>query len=548
MKKKGLMKKIAVLLLSLAAALSFAAESLLTAETVWTGSGSGRIKAAAGTVTVTRFGTTGKPAQAVAKTPASGDGFYLFSGKVKAVNGPATVKASLLARNEKNAWLFQWFAPGFQTPVAKDEVREFAIRCYPRTGASFEAGLTVEAGAAEFFDLELREADWKQDRAADAPKFEYWIGMDYGDEVDYRKNLGLTTYREKEIVEFFEKCKAANVTGVHWRVSALGQMTYPSKGAATTYPGRTPVGQLREPMRELAAILKEIDPLAIAVREARKHGIELYIWMTLADEAGKLPDGTVCAKPEFLYENPDCLLMDRQGNHLEGTLAYTEPKARAYRLGIVKELLEYGADGLYFCTRSHSSQFGRDSGDDYGFNPAVVAEYKKRYGVDILTQEFDLEKWRALKAEGFETFLKEAADLIHAKGQKLRFGVASMTLSNGSLFGNWGKTPFHWRDYLQKGWIDSILNGQYHVEPYFASREINRFREAAKPEQKFYFWAQMVIYGQRVYTYEELETQSKFFAFYGADGGVFHEALNMEEDINKYLFPLGEFYDSVNQK
>ena len=48
-----------------------------------------------------------------------------------------------------------------------------------------------------------------------------------------------------------------------------------------------------------------------------------------------------------------------------------------------------------------------DHADDYGFNEPIVKEYKRRYGRDILREDFDLAKWRELRGEYFTLFLRE---------------------------------------------------------------------------------------------------------------------------------------------
>ena len=44
-------------------------------------------------------------------------------------------------------------------------------------------------------------------------------------------------------------------------------------------------------------------------------------------------------------------------------------------------------------------ELGEPRADSLGFNPPLVKEFKKRYGVEVLSQEFDVEKWRALHGE-----------------------------------------------------------------------------------------------------------------------------------------------------
>ena len=104
--------------------------------------------------------------------------------------------------------------------------------------------------------------------------------------------------------------------------------------------------------------------------------------------------------------------------------------------------------------------------------------------------------------------------------------------------------------YLEKGWIDSIVSGQYNVSDYFASREYNRFAEFAKEGNKFYSWAQMVKYGVGTYSPAKLLKQAEFFAFLQGNGAVYHEAMNLEGkkgQNEKYFFPIGKFYNQFNK-
>ena len=537
-------KETAVIIMGLLTMGLAAAENLLPATGDWQSSGSGQLTSGVdgntATLVLKRIGTDGRNFAVTAFSKAREEKFYLMTGKVRALSENAFARASVLGRTGKNQWLFQWVAPGIDK-LKKDRWTSFSIRLFlPQTGGSLETAVEVISGTVEFTDLKLCEVSWKEGRAADAPPLEYWVNMDYNDEVVYS---GGKEYGEAEIMAFFEKCRKAGVTGVQWRVSIMGQMSYRSKGAATTFPGHMPIGDMEPGAQLVARILQKIDPLKIAVREAKKQGIQLYIWMTLSDEGYTNDKIDHYNFPEFLIKNPQCMLMDRKGNVLKGTICYNEPAALKYRLDIVRELLAYGADGLYLCTRSHSSVFGNDRGDDYGFNPAIVKEYKKRYGIDVLKENFDIAKWRAIKSEGYDRLFHEISKLAKASGQKVRLGVSSIALCNNNFGGNWGNTPVDWQKYLKLEWVDSILSGQNKVEPFFASREINRFQEVARPGQKLYFWGQMVDYqGDAVFSPGYLLNQAEFFAFLGANGGVYHEAINLEYDMDKYMLPLGEFY------
>ena len=473
------------------------------------------------------------------ENPVNGTGAYLLKGRFHATTIGARAQVGLLARTAENGWIREWASPILE----KDQ--EFAVRAWlPDSAAKLEILLMSHEGIVEFSQLELIKTDYLEDNGVFAPDMEFWINMDYIDNVAYRKNLHVEDYDEPVIAEYFRKCKAHGITGVLWRVSCMGQFGYRTK-VGTIYPDLNG-DSLSDGEIKMREYIKRFDPVEVAVREARKNDIQIYFWMTLSDEAYNHPTRGKIHHSQFQLDHPETILLDRQGNPLYGTMCYSEPAARKYRMDIIRELIEYKADGIYLCTRSHCFSFGTDkSGNDYGFNPTVVRQYKERYGVDILTQDFDVKKWQDLKAEGFEEFMLEACNTIHAAGQRVIFGTCFNGISSGKCGGGWGNMPIRVKKYLEEGWIDAVLVGQNKVEGFFASSEKAAFDQVARPAQKLYFWAQMVDYvGDRVFPPEYILDQAALFHFLGANGAMYHESVNLEEHDapEKYWKPLSEFY------
>jgi len=512
----------------------------------WKINGTGRADYVEGkTIRLANDDLSGKAFSISMNSLAEGDGFYIYSGRARLVQQESRGKISLIGRGDKGQWYNQWFAP--EMNVLDEDWRSFFIRLFAPAGVkSFDILAECGAGSIELCDLQLKRTNWKTGRASNAPKPEYWVNMDYYDNVIMSSNLGLAGYGESAIIDYFKKCRAAGVTGVQWRVSLGGHMLYRTKGAATMFPGPMPPEKLTPEQQLLALTMREIDPLAIAVREAKKQGVRILIWMTLSDEGYTHESISNFWYPDFLIKNPQCMLMNRQGKMLPGTMCYSEPAALEYCLNIVKELLTYGADGLYLCTRSHSGVFGADKGDDYGFNPAIVAEYRKRYGVDILKSDFDTNQWRAIKSEAYDRLFSSVSKMAKKAGQEVRLGVSILTLSRGAFLANWGNTPADWRSWLKNNWIDSVVLGQYMVDVYAASREINLFHGLNLPKKKVYFWAQTVIYGKNGSISDtDLQSQAGGFAFLGADGAVYQESITLEENNGRMLDMLGQFYKAI---
>ena len=115
-------------------------------------------------------------------------------------------------------------------------------------------------------------------------------------------------------------------------------------------------------------------------------------------------------------------LFDR---HAKGLPEHAYPANRERMVKIVSELYERypDLDGVCFSIRSHSQPSG--GGFDevgpylYGFSEPIVKEYQKRYGIDITTADYDVEKFLKLRGEYFTQMLREVAKVVHARNGKL---------------------------------------------------------------------------------------------------------------------------------
>ena len=219
--------------------------------------------------------------------------------------------------------------------------------------------------------------------------FRALLNVDYSDNFVYagKNSFGSRDPRE-EIRETLENARANGFDGVNWRVSFMGEALYRSRianviGERFGDKGYGWVGT-DAAMRNLVRAVQAADPLAIAVAEGRRLGLKVYAWVTLNDMGTNQErlDG-------FLGRNPHYQWVSRDGKrHLSGTPCYAEPEMRRYMLTLLRELMEYGVDGLYVSTRGHTTAFRRPTLLEYGFNPPVLNAYRERYGID-LQKSFD---------------------------------------------------------------------------------------------------------------------------------------------------------------
>ena len=109
---------------------------------------------------------------------------------------------------------------------------------------------------------------------------ELMLGVDCADDVE-------ACYREGElddtplIARVMENAVRAGMTCIAWRVSHVGTLTYRTR-VGTVQNGMT---VLRLSLTPFGLIMKRIDPLAVAVEEAHRRGLKIYVYHTLFDEA-----------------------------------------------------------------------------------------------------------------------------------------------------------------------------------------------------------------------------------------------------------------------
>jgi hypothetical protein len=188
--------------------------------------------------------------------------------------------------------------------------------------------------------------------------------------------------------------------------------------------------------------------------------IQAYLEHGVVPTQRRYPEDTLYVigdsyQSKFILEHPEYQLVDRQGKRYHyGVLEWAYPEARRYWRSQIELILDrYAVDGIYMDTRTEC--MSPDFADQFGFNKPVVDEFRRRYGIDILTEDFDLEKWRALRGEYFTQFLREIAQAVHARGKLLHLGT-----SRGDYIGHpLGNMRLDWRVWLSEKLVD-----EFHVD------------------------------------------------------------------------------------
>ena len=212
------------------------------------------------------------------------------------------------------------------------------------------------------------------------------------------------------------------------------------------------------------------DDFKVVPELAHKHGMQTFLYVALFDEGWPLLPKKVREKSyhnkmhfqhvswqsDFSRKHPQYAVVDRTlRNHQWGVLCLGYPEVRKHLIRRFLRLLHAGNfDGLFICLRSQSRP--ADHADQYGFNDPIHREYLKRYGIDILTEDFDLQRWRDLQGEHLTRFLSELHKALNDIHIQLSVGVP-----RGSVLGPpMGNTTLQWPIWVREGIIDQLIIDQ----------------------------------------------------------------------------------------
>jgi hypothetical protein len=165
----------------------------------------------------------------------------------------------------------------------------------------------------------------------------------------------------------------------------------------------------------------------VAVEAAHKRGMEIWLTYGLFDNGSQADAGYAgfpyAAEDRLRIEHPEWAPVNRWGTWRQGgpvEFAYPEAR-RAMADYLTKFVIEGGYDGLSFLT--YAENFSQRYEDEFGYSEPIVKEFQQRYGVNILREKFDKEKWSRLRGEYVEKFLRELRSRLKKHGKRLAIVV-----------------------------------------------------------------------------------------------------------------------------
>jgi hypothetical protein len=279
----------------------------------------------------------------------------------------------------------------------------------------------------------------------------HMISVSWGDHLEFGEGDGALTTPgalERAIRRWRQEYA---VRGVLWRE----QRTYLRYARHYWTPGVSRRGYYEKALKPLA-----FDEHATVIELAHANDMNAYVYISLFDEGWPLDlgwgGGFEGWQTYYVLRNPHHQLMDRsQRCVLPGVLCYAYPEVRQYRMGQIRWLLsEHPWDGVFLCTRSQSppAQFA----DQFGFNPPIVEEFRRRYQTDILMEDFDLDAWRRLHGEFLTMFLREVASFLHSRGKELLVGIPRARYLGPPI----GNLYLDWECWIRDGIVDALVIDQ----------------------------------------------------------------------------------------
>lgn len=282
------------------------------------------------------------------------------------------------------------------------------------------------------------------------------ISVSWGDHLVFGKGDGRLDTPDAVARRMKAWREELNASAIHWRVprSQLDGQFYFAKEHPQTMAEKEQV---------------DWDYRQVVPRLAHRLGMRVYLYVSVFDEGWPLASKRAREKSyhnamhgqhvswqsHFSRRNPEYTLADRTGHRQWGVMSLAYMVVRSYFRERFEQLLaDTRFDGLFVCLRSQSKP--PDFADQFGFNEPVRRAFKKRFGQDILTEEFDAQAWYDLQGEFLTAFIHNLHEDLRQRGLRLAVGVPRGDILGPPL----GNVTLAWWDWVALGLVDELVINQ----------------------------------------------------------------------------------------
>ncbi|MBW2411932.1 MAG: hypothetical protein JRF72_19220 [Deltaproteobacteria bacterium] len=284
------------------------------------------------------------------------------------------------------------------------------------------------------------------------------VSVSWGDHLIFGEGDGKLTTIEAFTRRMERWQQALNADLIHWRCTR------------DRIKGRFYQGSGSEHFFKAAKSQVDWDDFKVVPEIAHKHGMQVFLYVSLFDEGwpllpkkirevsyhNRMHCQHVSWQSKFSRTNPQYTMVDRRlRKHQWGVNCLGYDEVRRHLIQRYLRLLQgRDFDGLFVCLRSQSRP--AEHADQYGFNDPIRQDFLKRYGSDIRTEDFDLQRWRDLLGEYLTCFLRELRNALDKSHIKISVGVP-----RGSILGPpMGNTTLQWPVWVREGMIDQLVIDQ----------------------------------------------------------------------------------------
>lgn len=224
------------------------------------------------------------------------------------------------------------------------------------------------------------------------------------------------------------------------------------------------------------------DPLAVAVREAKKQHVDLHAWVNVMPAwKGTLPP----QNPEQLYnQHPEWFWYDQHGNRQALSSFYVSlnpclPEVRQYLTNVFREIVQnYPVAGLhldYIRFPNEPPATPANTDIDYPYDARTLALYKEATGK---TPQDDKDAWNAWRTECVHAVVSDLHKMLRKERPQAVLS-ASVGAAGGFKLRRF-QDPRVWR---KEGSIDALVLMNYTDDPDEFSQRIDTWLtpEAAAP-------------------------------------------------------------------
>jgi hypothetical protein len=287
---------------------------------------------------------------------------------------------------------------------------------------------------------------------------------------------GEIEYGAKSVHYIIDRCKQFGWKRLYWRCFDGGLAHFKSKlmepasvgYSADNYSAWAGYWDAAK-MAKISKAYETFDELAEAVRYGHQAGVEVHAWLTINED-----DHGWGIMSKFSREHPEYRWVKRFLLPYNSQLSFGFEAVREYKLGLLKEILAYDIDGVFFDwirtgDLRNEPQATPDGTADFGYEKPLVEEFEKKYSIKPTEVPNDDERWVRLRAAPQTEFMRLAHDLIKAKDHSLPISVMgqhpwSFRGETPRINGNLNGLLLDFHEWAREGWIDAAVPAGYYTK------------------------------------------------------------------------------------